>query len=90
MPDRAPPRTCTCAGDASGRHGCGAAQRHPLQGREHHHRQGLGGDEPRHRACDGGSFAGPFALRLSVEDGRITRHHLYEDGLSIAWACTPG
>lgn len=38
----------------------------------------------------GRSFAGPFALRLSVEDGRITRHHLYEDGLSIAWACTPG
>ncbi|MET9777591.1 nuclear transport factor 2 family protein [Streptomyces sp. NPDC006367] len=37
----------------------------------------------------GKSFSGPFALRLTVEDGRITRHHLYEDGVSIAAACTP-
>ncbi|MFE3942860.1 nuclear transport factor 2 family protein [Streptomyces sp. NPDC059118] len=37
----------------------------------------------------GKSFEGPFALRLTVEDGRITRHHLYENGLSIAQACTP-
>ncbi|MFG2650859.1 nuclear transport factor 2 family protein [Streptomyces sp. NPDC048436] len=37
----------------------------------------------------GKSFEGPFALRLTVEDGRITRHHLYEDGVSIAAACTP-
>ncbi|MFF3330423.1 nuclear transport factor 2 family protein [Streptomyces sp. NPDC002888] len=37
----------------------------------------------------GKSFEGPFALRLTVEDGRITRHHLYENGLSIAEACTP-
>ncbi|MFH8404794.1 nuclear transport factor 2 family protein [Streptomyces sp. NPDC018019] len=37
----------------------------------------------------GKSFEGPFALRLTVEDGRITRHHLYEDSLSIAAACTP-
>ncbi|GAB3829748.1 nuclear transport factor 2 family protein [Kribbella italica] len=37
----------------------------------------------------GKSFAGPFALRLSVENGRITRHHLYENSLSIAEACTP-
>lgn len=37
----------------------------------------------------GKTFAGPFALRLTVEEGRITRHHLYEDGLSIAEACTP-
>ena len=37
----------------------------------------------------GKSFAGPFALRLTVEDGRITRHHLYENGLSIAAACAP-
>ncbi|MEE1845677.1 nuclear transport factor 2 family protein [Streptomyces sp. NPDC007076] len=35
------------------------------------------------------SFEGPFALRLTVEDGRITRHHLYENSLSIAQACTP-
>lgn len=33
------------------------------------------------------TFAGPFALHLTVEDGRITRHHLYENSLSIAEAC---
>ncbi|MEV6287412.1 nuclear transport factor 2 family protein [Kribbella sp. NPDC051770] len=37
----------------------------------------------------GKSFAGPFALRLTVANGRITRHHLYENSLSIAEACTP-
>lgn len=37
----------------------------------------------------GKSFSGPFALRLTVEGGRITRHHLYENSLSIAEACTP-
>ncbi|MFE0131729.1 nuclear transport factor 2 family protein [Streptomyces sp. NPDC059037] len=37
----------------------------------------------------GKPFEGPFALRLTVEDGRITRHHLYENSLSIAGACTP-
>lgn len=36
----------------------------------------------------GKSFAGPFALRMTVEDGRITRHHLYENSVSIAEACT--
>lgn len=36
----------------------------------------------------GKSFSGPFALRLTVEGGRITRHHLYENSLSIAEACT--
>ncbi|MFC9436408.1 nuclear transport factor 2 family protein [Nocardia sp. NPDC057030] len=36
----------------------------------------------------GKSFDGPFALRLTVENGRITRHHLYENSLSIAEACT--
>ncbi|MFI6644683.1 nuclear transport factor 2 family protein [Streptomyces sp. NPDC050504] len=35
----------------------------------------------------GKSFEGPFALRLTVEDGRIVRHHLYENSLSIAEAC---
>ena len=35
----------------------------------------------------GKTFEGPFALRLTVEDGRITRHHLYENSLSIATAC---
>ncbi|MCD9027892.1 nuclear transport factor 2 family protein [Luteimonas sp. BDR2-5] len=37
----------------------------------------------------GKSFEGPFALHLTVEDGRITRHRLYENSLSIAEACTP-
>ncbi|MEV7196792.1 nuclear transport factor 2 family protein [Streptomyces sp. NPDC093510] len=36
----------------------------------------------------GKSFEGPFALRLTVENGRITRHHLYENSVSIAAACT--
>ncbi|WP_323136119.1 hypothetical protein [Streptomyces sp. NBC_01481] len=35
----------------------------------------------------GKSFEGPFALHLTVDDGRITRHHLYENCLSIAEAC---
>ncbi|WP_241267116.1 hypothetical protein [Streptomyces scabichelini] len=29
------------------------------------------------------SFKGPFALHLTVEDGRITRHRLYENSLSM-------
>ncbi|GAA3950411.1 nuclear transport factor 2 family protein [Streptomyces marokkonensis] len=37
----------------------------------------------------GKPFEGPFALHLTVEDGRIIRHHLYENSLSIAEACTP-
>ncbi|MEU5077961.1 MULTISPECIES: nuclear transport factor 2 family protein [Streptomyces] len=37
----------------------------------------------------GKAFAGPFALRLTVEGGRIVRHHLYENSLSIAEACAP-
>ncbi|MEU4144947.1 nuclear transport factor 2 family protein [Streptomyces parvulus] len=37
----------------------------------------------------GRRFEGPFALRLTVKDGRITRHHLYENSLSIAEACAP-
>lgn len=35
----------------------------------------------------GKSFEGPFALHLTVQDGRITRHRLYENSLSIAEAC---
>lgn len=35
----------------------------------------------------GKTFEGPFALRLTVENGRITRHHLYENSRSIADAC---
>lgn len=37
----------------------------------------------------GKSYEGPFALHLTVENGRITRHRLYENSLSIAEACAP-
>ncbi|MFD5000422.1 nuclear transport factor 2 family protein [Streptomyces buecherae] len=37
----------------------------------------------------GKSFHSPFALRLTVADGEIVRHHIYEDSLGIAAACTP-
>ncbi|MFE1951783.1 nuclear transport factor 2 family protein [Streptomyces sp. NPDC059524] len=37
----------------------------------------------------GKSFEGPYALRLTVEEGRITRFHLYENSVSVAAACTP-
>ncbi|MEI5099499.1 nuclear transport factor 2 family protein [Streptomyces sp. PmtG] len=40
-------------------------------------------------SATGKSFEGPFALRLTVENGRITRHHLYENSLSVAAACAP-
>ena len=33
-------------------------------------------------------FGGPFALHFTVVEGRITRHRLYENSLSIAEACT--
>nr|WP_244177205.1 nuclear transport factor 2 family protein [Streptomyces albus] len=36
----------------------------------------------------GKTFKSPFALRLTVEDGLITRHHVYEDSLAVAAACT--
>lgn len=36
----------------------------------------------------GKSFERPFAVRPTVENGRITRHHLYENSVSIAAACT--
>ncbi|MCA6095295.1 nuclear transport factor 2 family protein [Streptomyces sp. SCA3-4] len=37
----------------------------------------------------GKTFRSPFAMRLTVEDGLITRFCLYEDSLTIADACTP-
>ncbi|MGF1623406.1 MAG: nuclear transport factor 2 family protein [Alphaproteobacteria bacterium] len=37
----------------------------------------------------GKTFEGPFALHLTVAEGRITRHRLYENSLSIAEACIP-
>ncbi|MEV5594175.1 nuclear transport factor 2 family protein [Streptomyces sp. NPDC052496] len=38
----------------------------------------------------GKSFRSPFALRFTVAGGEIVRHHVYEDSLAIAAACTPG
>lgn len=36
------------------------------------------------RLVDGGRpYVARFALRLTVTDGRITRHHVYEDSLSV-------
>lgn len=37
---------------------------------------------------NGVAFSSPFALRLSVVDGKICRYHVYEDSLSIANAVT--
>ncbi|MEU1393552.1 MULTISPECIES: nuclear transport factor 2 family protein [unclassified Nonomuraea] len=34
----------------------------------------------------GVSYATPFALHLTVEDGLITRSHIYEDSLTVAEA----
>ncbi|QKW41033.1 nuclear transport factor 2 family protein [Actinomadura sp. NAK00032] len=34
----------------------------------------------------GNRFTMTFALRLTIEDGRITRHHMYEDSLAVAEA----
>lgn len=35
----------------------------------------------------GKSYAARFALHLTVRDGVITRHHVYEDSLAVAEAC---
>ncbi|SCG63675.1 nuclear transport factor 2 family protein [Micromonospora halophytica] len=35
----------------------------------------------------GKRFRTRFALHLTVQDGLITRHHVYEDSLSVAEAC---
>ncbi|MFE3601689.1 nuclear transport factor 2 family protein [Streptomyces sp. NPDC059142] len=37
----------------------------------------------------GKSFSSPFAMRLTVEDGLITRYRVYEDSLAVAAACIP-
>ncbi|MGW1777244.1 nuclear transport factor 2 family protein [Streptomyces sp. NPDC002104] len=34
----------------------------------------------------GRAYTARFALHLTVEDGRITRHHVYEDSLAVAQA----
>lgn len=37
----------------------------------------------------GKEFSSPFALRLTVEEGELTRYHIFEDSLTIAAACQP-
>ncbi|MBL1099435.1 nuclear transport factor 2 family protein [Streptomyces coffeae] len=37
----------------------------------------------------GRPYRSPFAMRLTVEDGLITRYRIYEDSLAIAVACAP-
>ncbi|MDG4790857.1 nuclear transport factor 2 family protein [Micromonospora sp. WMMD1102] len=37
----------------------------------------------------GRRFNTRFALHLTVEDGLVVRHHVYEDSLAIALACGP-
>lgn len=40
-------------------------------------------------AATGERFAMAFALRLTVEDGLITRHHMHEDSLAVVRAFAP-
>ncbi|MER7787785.1 nuclear transport factor 2 family protein [Streptomyces sp. NPDC097640] len=37
----------------------------------------------------GKRYRSPFAMRVTVEDGLITRYRVYEDSLMFAAACTP-
>ncbi|MGP4115423.1 nuclear transport factor 2 family protein [Streptomyces sp. 4N509B] len=36
------------------------------------------------------AYRARFALHLTVEDGRVTRHHVYEDSLAVAQAFEAG
>ncbi|MFF0160899.1 nuclear transport factor 2 family protein [Streptomyces sp. NPDC005263] len=40
-------------------------------------------------AATGRPYRARFALHLTVEDGLIVRHHVYEDSLAVAHAFTP-
>jgi ketosteroid isomerase-like protein len=40
-------------------------------------------------AATGREYRARFALHLTVEDGLVTRHHVYEDSLSVARAFEP-
>ncbi|MBA2810804.1 nuclear transport factor 2 family protein [Streptomyces sp. KM273126] len=37
----------------------------------------------------GRRYSAPFALHLTVEDGLVVRHHVYEDSLAVARAFAP-
>jgi uncharacterized protein len=36
--------------------------------------------------ANGAAYTSPFALHLTVEDGLVTRYHIYEDSLTVARA----
>ncbi|GII85708.1 ketosteroid isomerase [Sphaerisporangium siamense] len=38
--------------------------------------------------ASGTAYTSPFALHLTIEDGLITRYHIYEDSLTVARALT--
>lgn len=40
-------------------------------------------------APTGRAYSARFALRLTVRDGLVVRHHVYEDSLAVARAFTP-
>ncbi|MER7502248.1 nuclear transport factor 2 family protein [Nonomuraea pusilla] len=40
--------------------------------------------------ASGTAYTSPFALHLTVEDGLITRYHIYEDSLTVARALSTG
>ncbi|MDL4770837.1 MULTISPECIES: nuclear transport factor 2 family protein [Thermomonosporaceae] len=46
----------------------------------------LTGTSTQHVTTTGREFAMTFALHLTVENGLLTRHHMYEDSLAVAEA----
>ncbi|MET8158528.1 nuclear transport factor 2 family protein [Sphaerisporangium sp. NPDC005289] len=47
--------------------------------------------EIRQTVRDGGAaYTSPFALHLTVQDGLVTRFHIYEDSLTVARALSTG
>ncbi|WP_241564490.1 nuclear transport factor 2 family protein [Nonomuraea polychroma] len=43
-------------------------------------------DWPEAARSTGRAYGARFALHLTVEDGLVTRHHVYEDSLAVAQA----
>ncbi|MEV0152576.1 hypothetical protein AB0H57_02390 [Micromonospora sp. NPDC050686] len=51
-------------------------------------RTGTDGGTHEHFAPERRSYRAHFALHLTVTEGLVTRHHVYEDSLSVARAWT--
>jgi len=49
----------------------------------------LFGTSSQHVVATGNDFTMTFALRLTIKNGRITHHHMYEDTLSVQTAFNP-